>query len=183
MKINQLCILFSLIAVAIFSSCEPNNPYDRGPAYDAAGNLAKDSLLIVDYLETAEIDSLYRIHDPSGVVIIVQEEGEGSRPINGNTLHIDYTGSLLSDGVVFETTIEQVAKDNDIYDEDTPYRHFSFTLGGSVITGWNIGFSRLRPGSKAKLIIPSPYGYQNVGKGEIPPDAILIFDVAFKGMD
>ncbi|MDR7129803.1 FKBP-type peptidyl-prolyl cis-trans isomerase FkpA [Algoriphagus sp. 4150] len=183
MILKRVSIFFFLAIAVIFMSCEPNNPYDRGPVYDIPGNLAKDSVIIADYLKTAAIDSLYRIHD-RGVIIIVQEEGTGSRPINGDVLHIDYTGSLMSDGVVFETTIEQVAKDNDIYKEDGIYRSFTFMLGGNVIPGWNIGFSRLRSGSKAKLIIPAAWAYQNVGQGEaIPPDAILIFDVEFLGMD
>ncbi|MEB2774894.1 FKBP-type peptidyl-prolyl cis-trans isomerase [Algoriphagus sp. D3-2-R+10] len=184
MILQRASIFFFLIFAVVLISCEPNNPFDRGPVYDEEGNLAKDSLLIVDYLETAEIDSLYRIHDPSGVVIIVQEEGTSSRPGNGNLIHVNYTGSLLSDGSVFETTIEQVAKDNDIYDEDATYRPISFTLGGNVITGWNIGFSRLRSGSKAKLIIPSTWGYRDdPDRAKIPANSVLIFDVEFKGMD
>lgn len=188
MIIQRASIFFLLVSAVLLISCEPNNPYNTGPVYDAAGNLAKDSLLIVDYLKTAEIDSLYRIHDPSGVVIIVQEEGEGSRPTTGNTVYTNYIGSLMSDGSVFDTNFEQIAKENDIYNEERDYVLLDFLLTGqgqqsSVIQGWQIGFRRLRPGSKAKLIIPSPYGYQNVGKGEVPPDAILIFDVEFKGMD
>ncbi|WP_225586837.1 FKBP-type peptidyl-prolyl cis-trans isomerase [Algoriphagus sp. Y33] len=183
MILRQASIFFFLAIAVIFMSCEPNNPYDTGPTYDIAGNLAKDSVIIADYLETAEIDSLYRIHD-RGVIIIVQEEGTGSRPINGNSVYTNYIGSLMSDGSVFDTNIEQVAKDNDIYDEKVVYAPFPFTVGGSVIPGWSIGFSRLRPGSKAKLIIPAAWAYQNVGKGEaVPPDAILIFDVEFLGMD
>lgn len=185
MKINQLCILFSLIAVVIFSSCEPNNPYDRGPAYDEAGNLAKDSLLIVDYLETAEIDSLYRIYDPSGVVIIVQEEGTGSRPIRGNKIHSNYVGSLMSDGSVFDTNIESVAIENDLHEEGDTYNPLSFALEiDNVLTGWHIGFRRLRSGSRAKLIIPSTWGYRNDDtKENIPANSILVFDVEFLGMD
>lgn len=185
MILQRASIFFFLIFAVVLISCEPNNPYDTGPAYDEEGNLAKDSLLIASYLETAEIDSLYRIHDPSGVVIIVQEEGTGSRPNRGNVIYTNYVGSLMSDGSVFDTNIESVAIENDLHKEGDKYNLLSFQLiTGSVITGWHIGFSRLRSGAKAKLIIPSPYGYRDKEDlPNIPANSVLIFDVEFKGMD
>ena len=187
---RQHLSIFLLLAVAVASvSCEANNPFDTGPPYDVEGNLAKDSLLIVEYLKTAEIDSLYRVHDPSGVVVIVQEEGEGSRPIDGSVIYTDYTGSLLSDGSVFDTSIEDVAKENDIYVEGADYRVFTFQLvplssgAGGVIQGWNIAFRHLRPGSKAQFIIPSPWGYRSNTTDRIPENSVLIFDVDFRGME
>lgn len=184
MNIQRAGIFFFLILAVAFSSCEPNNPYDTGPPYDFDGNLAKDSLLIADYLETAEIDSLYRIHDPSGVVIIVQEEGTGSRPVNGNVIYTDYTGSLMSDGSVFETTVESVAVDNDLFVEGSDYRPMSFLLGGgTVVPGWTVAFKRLRPGSKAQLLIPSPYGYQSIERNRIPANSVLIYDMDFLGIE
>lgn len=189
MSIYRLSIFAFLLIAVVFASCDAKNPYDTGPPYDLPGNLKKDSLLIAKYLETAEIDSLYRIHDPSGLVIIIQEEGTGSRPNTGNIIYTKYTGSLMSDGSVFDTNVEQVARDNDIYDENSNYGFLTLSLyplnqPGSFIQGWNIGFRRLRPGSKAKFIIPSPLGYQNSEtNAKIPANSILIFDVVFKGMD
>ncbi|SFT72703.1 FKBP-type peptidyl-prolyl cis-trans isomerase FkpA [Algoriphagus locisalis] len=184
MTIQRTSIFLFLILAIAFASCDAQNPFDTGPPYDLEGNLAKDSLLIVEYLQTAEIDSLYRIHDPSGVVIIVQEEGEGTRPINGNVIYTDYTGSLMSDGSVFDTTDEDVAKDSDIYVEGRDYRVFTFQINsGTVIQGWDIAFRRLRPGSKAQLIIPSPWGYRSNSTERIPENSVLIFDVDFRGIE
>ncbi|PZX54703.1 FKBP-type peptidyl-prolyl cis-trans isomerase FkpA [Algoriphagus ratkowskyi] len=185
MSIYKLSIFSLLILVIAFSSCDTKNPYDTGPAYDIEGNLAKDSLLIAAYLKTAEIDSLYRIYDPSGVVIIVQKEGSGSRPITGNAVFTRYIGSLMSDGSVFDTNIQQVAIDNGLFVEGKKYDLLSFSLGaGTVIQGWDIGFRRLRSGSKAQLIIPSTYAYRDAANNDrIPANSILIFEVDFKGME
>ncbi|WP_425637117.1 FKBP-type peptidyl-prolyl cis-trans isomerase [Algoriphagus yeomjeoni] len=185
MNLQRVSIFFFLVLSIAFVGCDAQNPFDTGPVYDVAGNLERDSLLIVDYLDTADIDSLYRIHDPSGVVIIVQEEGTASRPNGGNVIYTNYTGSLMSDGSVFDTNIENVARDNNIYVETRNYNIFSFQLGsGNVIQGWDIAFRRLRSGAKAKLIIPSPYAYRDSETNEkIPANSILIFDVEFKGMD
>jgi FKBP-type peptidyl-prolyl cis-trans isomerase FkpA len=111
---NFILLLFLGLMIG-FSACEANNPFNTGPVYDVAGNMKIDSVKIVNYLDTAKIDSIYRIHDPSGVVIIVQEEGEGSRPSSGTTIHTNYTGSLIEDGTVFDTTIESVARKNDLF--------------------------------------------------------------------
>lgn len=176
------------IAVIGLFSCEPNNPFQQAPAYDFEGNLAKDRLTIDAFLDTAQIDSIYRIHDSTGVVIIVQEEGAGSRPVNNTVIYADYTGYLVADGSVFDTSIEQVARDNDIFVENRRYVPFSFVLlsgpGSGVIQGWDIAFRRMRPGSKFVIVIPAPYGYQNQeGRDRIPPNSVLAFEIDFLGTD
>ncbi len=182
MKKYQLTYL--IIALAGLWGCEANNPFNTGPAYDVEANLAIDRPKIEAYLQSAEIDSLYRIHDPSGVVVIVQEEGEGSRPTVNTIVHTDYTGSLLSDGSVFDTSIEAVAKENDLHTETSTYGPISFRLGAaSVIPGWEIAFQKLRPRSKALLIIPSTQAYRTNESARIPANSILIFEVDFRGID
>lgn len=173
------------IAVVGLFSCEPNNPFQQAPAYDFEGNLAKDRLTIDAFLDTAQIDSIYRIHDSSGVVIIVQEEGIGSRPVNNTVIYADYTGYLVADGSVFDTSIEQVARDNDIFVENRRYVPFTFVLGTlSVVDGWDIAFRRMRPGSKFVILIPSPYGYRSdETRDRIPPNSVLAFEIDFLGTD
>jgi FKBP-type peptidyl-prolyl cis-trans isomerase FkpA len=181
---RNLISLFLLVVLGL-SACEPTNPFDQGPAYDFEGNLAIDKKKIAAYLDTAKIDSLYRIHDPSGVVIIVQEEGKGSRPTNNTVVYTDYIGKLMQGGTVFDTSYEAVAREKSIYAEGRVYAPFSFVVGGaSVITGWDVSFRRLRPTSKAVLVIPSPYGYSNQKNNpKIPENSILVFQVDFLGID
>ncbi len=180
-KLSIVAVLSVLLLMNI--SCDSPNPFG-GPVYDVEGNLAKDKVKIDEFLATAPIDSLYRIHDPSGVVIIVQEEGTGSRPRANNVVYTNFIGSLL-DGTVFDTNIEAVAKENDLYVETRNYRIFQFSVGStSAIQGFNIGFQRLRSGSKATLIIPSPYGYRDSETIDgIPANSVLVFEVDFLGMD
>ncbi len=178
-------LLLSVLFLIFLASCEPNNPFDRGPDYDAAGNLEIDRKKIAAYLDTAKIDSLYRVHDPSGVVVIVQKEGVGSRPTSNTVVYTDYVGKLMELGTVFDTSYEAVARANNIFQETRVYRPFSFILGSAgVITGWDIAFRRLRPASKAVLIIPSPEGYRNQNNNDkIPPNSVLVFQVDFLGID
>jgi FKBP-type peptidyl-prolyl cis-trans isomerase FkpA len=178
-------ILFLVFAAVGFSACETTNPFNQGPAYDFEGNLAADRKKIDAYLDTAKIDSIYRIHDPSGVVVIVHEEGKGSRPINNTVVYTDYIGKLMATGSVFDTSYEDVARLNNIFVEGRVYSPISFVVGGStVISGWDIGFKRLRPSSKATIIIPSPYGYSSQKDNDkIPENSVLVFQVDFLGID
>ncbi|MCH7397400.1 FKBP-type peptidyl-prolyl cis-trans isomerase [Belliella sp. DSM 107340] len=180
--LKYLLILFTVGAII---SCDQQLP--GGDRYDAAGNFAIDSVKIAEYLRDNPIEG-ERIDDPSGVVIFIQEEGAGSRPTDGTVVYTDFVGSLL-DGSVFDTTIEAVARENDIYQENRNYNVFIFTVPqigstGGTIQGFGFGFRRLRPQSKAVLIIPSPLGYRNSDDIEnIPPNSVLRFDVDFKGID
>jgi FKBP-type peptidyl-prolyl cis-trans isomerase FkpA len=181
---RNLLILF-LFALVGLSACETNSPFNQGPVYDFEGNLAIDRKKIAAYLDTAKIDSIYRIHDPSGVVIIVQKEGKGSRPTNNTVVYTDYIGKLMANGSVFDTSYEDLAREKNIFVDGRIYAPLSFVVGtASVITGWDFGFKRLRPSSKAILIIPSPYGYSNQkSNAKIPENSVLIFEVDFLGID
>ncbi|WP_439483226.1 FKBP-type peptidyl-prolyl cis-trans isomerase [Cyclobacterium plantarum] len=186
MRFYRSIYIFLVAALAV--SCDNQMGGFGGPVYDREGNLAIDREIIAEYLETAPFDSLYRIHDPSGVVIIVEEEGDGSRPTSGNVVYTNYTGYLL-DGTVFDSNLEDVARENNIYDEDRNYDIFSFFIDlpasqGGAIQGFSMGFKRLRSGAKATIIIPSPYGYQdNENVIRVPANSVLVFDVEFLGLD
>ncbi|WP_339924917.1 FKBP-type peptidyl-prolyl cis-trans isomerase [uncultured Cyclobacterium sp.] len=186
MSFRNIIIVFLVASMGF--SCDDQLSGFGYPTYDSEGNLAIDREKIDEYLKTAQYDSLYRIHDPSGVVIIVEEEGDGSRPVSGNVVYTNYTGYLL-DGSVFDTNLEDVAIANDIHDEERKYAIFNFFLGqsssqGGAIQGFTLGFQRLRSGAKASIIIPAPYGYQdNEDIDRIPANSVLVFDVEFLGMD
>ncbi|MCR9014178.1 FKBP-type peptidyl-prolyl cis-trans isomerase [Aquiflexum gelatinilyticum] len=180
---NFRIVLSFLVAVLLVASCGTPSPFG-GPVYDSEGNLAIDRVKIDDFLRTAPIDSLYRIHDPTGVVIIVQEEGTGAKPAAGMLVYTNYTGKLL-DGTVFDTNLEDVARENDVYDPSRTYRIFQFTLGTSeTIQGFNLGFRQMTSGSKGVLIIPSPWAYRDSGTiPGVPANSVLMFEVEFLGMD
>ena len=178
-------VLLLILASVGFSACETTSPFNQGPIYDFEGNLATDRKKIAAYLDTAKIDSIYRIHDPSGVVVIVHKEGKGSRPTNNTVVYTDYIGKLMTTGTVFDTSYEDIARLKNIFVEGRVYAPISFVIGGAtVITGWDYGFRRLRPASKATIIIPSPYGYSNQKNNDkIPENSVLIFQVDFLGID
>jgi len=46
-----------------------------------------------------------------------------------------------------------------------------------VIRGWTEGVGMMKPGAKWTLIIPGDLAYGPAGRGEIPPNATLVFDI------
>lgn len=112
------------------------------------------------------------------------------------TIYINYTGSLLKlpeiygDGLVFDTTVENVAKDNYIYSTSKTYKpvavswgekHTDITMSeSSVVSGfsqtlWNM--ANCGPGTKAVGVFYSDLGYGYSGSGSIPAYAPLVFEI------
>jgi FKBP-type peptidyl-prolyl cis-trans isomerase len=111
----------------------------------------------------------------SGLYYTIKEEGKGDKAIAGDSVCLNYNGTLL-DGTKFDSNT------------DTAFKHAQplwFVLGkGAVIKGWDEGVALLNIGSKAVFYIPSTlaYGAQaRPGGGAnpkgIPANSILLFDV------
>lgn len=114
----------------------------------------------------------------SGLYYAIEQEGTGEATTPGTTMYVNYAGYLL-DGTLFDTSMPEVAKANNIFDAERSYEALPVNVGmGQVIPGWDEGLMLLKKGSKGKFIIPSPLGYGENGAGAmIPPNSILVFDV------
>ncbi|KAG0057694.1 FK506-binding protein 2A [Gryganskiella cystojenkinii] len=84
---------------------------------------------------------------------------------DGDSLSMDYTGTLWSTGAQFDTSVGRGA--------------FDFVLGqGQVIKGWDLGLRGMCVGEKRKLSIPSELAYGSRSMGEkIPANSALVFEV------
>ncbi len=101
---------------------------------------------------------------PSGLKYVVVEEGAGDSPQKGAMVSVHYTGKLL-DGRKFDSS----------YDRKQP---IEFPVGsGQVIKGWDEALLGMKKGEKRVLIIPPNLGYGPSGRGPIPPNATMVFDV------
>ncbi|MFH1657362.1 MAG: FKBP-type peptidyl-prolyl cis-trans isomerase [bacterium] len=94
----------------------------------------------------------------------ILEEGEGEVAEKGDTLTVHYVGRF-EDGRKFDSSLDRNAP-------------FIFKLGASqVIKGWDEGVVGMKVGEKRKLIIPPNLGYGEAGRGTIPPDTTLVFEI------
>ncbi|GEM_PF-3329574 len=100
----------------------------------------------------------------SGLKYVDLVPGAGVTPTAGQTLAVQYTGTL-ENGAVFDTS-----RDNN--------QPFVFRLGtNSVIPGFEEGLSTMQVGGRRQLIIPADLAYGATGSGSIPPNSTIIFDV------
>ncbi len=102
----------------------------------------------------------------NGIQIEDVEVGDGTEAKRGNTVSVNYLGTLATNGRKFDSS----------YDRNEP---FTFKLGsGQVIEGWEKGIVGMKEGGKRILTIPpdkayGPSGYPPV----IPANATLKFEV------
>ena len=114
----------------------------------------------------------------SGLSYVIEKEGTGAIPKKGDTISVKYTGKLLN-GTVFDTSVEEVAKSNNVFNPGRQYVPLRFPLGVQpMIKGWEEAMYLMKEGTVAKLLIPSQLGYGERGSGrQISPYATLLFEI------
>lgn len=148
---------------------------DKKKAERAIGLVAEEGKTIEAYIQEK---GLTASKTESGLYYVIENEGTGEATTPGTTMYVNYAGYLL-DGTLFDTSLPEIAKANNMFDAQRPYEALPVNVGmGQVIPGWDEGLMLLKKGSKGKFIIPSPLGYGENGAGAmIPPNSILVFDV------
>ncbi len=96
--------------------------------------------------------------------------GAGDSVRNGNIVQVHYHG-WLTDSTLFDTS----------YLRQEPYL---FRVGaGSVIPGWDEGVLNMQVGGERQLVIPPELAYGDRGRGPVPPNATLIFELLLVELD
>jgi FKBP-type peptidyl-prolyl cis-trans isomerase len=126
-----------------------------------SNQVAVDEEKITQYLTEKNISAQ---KDSTGLRYILHTNKGGVRPTAANCVQVNYQGALLS-GEVFDAG-----------------EGAAFPLS-RVIPGWQFAIPLLGVGDSATFFIPSGLAYGPEGiQGAIPPDAILVFDVALLGI-
>ena len=92
----------------------------------------------------------------------------GQRTVKpGDNVSVDYIGTLV-DGKVFDTSIESVAKANDLFTRDREYTPLNFSVGKpGVIKGLSEGVVGMKVGETKTLTISPENGYGPVSPMKI----------------
>jgi peptidylprolyl isomerase len=103
---------------------------------------------------------------PTGLLYKDLKVGKGPKAEAGQTVDMQYSGVLFSDGTKFDASWDRGGEP------------FSFSLGaGMVIPGWDQGIVGMQKGGRRLLVIPPDLGYGPQGSGPIPPNSTLVFVV------
>jgi peptidylprolyl isomerase len=141
-----------LVAAAMVTACSVLPAVSQAPPAPDMKNLGK------------------MVKTPSGLQYRDLTVGNGPAPRPGQSVNVHYTG-WLTNGKKFDSSLDRG-------------QAFSFLLGrGMVIKGWDEGVASMRVGGKRRLVIPGNLAYGAQGSPpDIPPNAVLVFDVQLLGI-
>lgn len=105
----------------------------------------------------------------SGLMYEHTKEGAGASPVKGDEIHVHYTG-FLEDGTQFESSRDRAT------DLKLTYKV------QQIFKGWEEAFGMMKEGGQMKIVLPPWLGFGENGKGQIPPNAHLVFDLELIGV-
>ncbi len=160
----KLVSIFLILSLSLLS-CLKNNHDEL---------LAEELKKLKEYLASKNITV-----EPtnSGLYYVEEIEGTGIQPQLGDYVLINYTGKLLDGEIVFNTSVYQVAFDNNIETENFLYGPFKFQFGYVSPVGLNEGIGYMREGGMSQMFLPSSLGFGNNDYYTIPAYSTLIYDI------
>ncbi len=100
-----------------------------------------------------------------GVKYETVKAGDGPQAKAGQKVNVKYVGTF-ENGTEFDSG------------------NYPFRIGvDSVIAGWHEGIAGMKVGETRKLVIPPDKAYGAAGRGEIPPNTTLHFQVELQGIE
>lgn len=124
---------------------------------------------------------------PTGLVMIIDSATKSVKPKPSDKVLINCTG-LFEDGSFFYTTEADVAKKYNKYNADADkqgaYKAFPmpYNQSATLVPGFREAMLNMNIGDKARIFVPSYLGYGAAGRGPVPPNANLIFDLELVGL-
>jgi peptidylprolyl isomerase len=170
---------FLIVGAALLATAGCGN-HDSATADSAAGpSVAGPSQPVASSAPVAGIPETTTVNGKSvkltttasGLKYVDLKVGSGANPKVGQTVSVQYTGTLL-DGTKFDSSYDHGGAPID------------FPIGvGQVIKGWDEGVPTMKVGGKRRLYIPSELAYgANPPTPAIPPNSPLVFDIELVGV-
>lgn len=140
---------FALLGILSLVSCNK----------DEESQIDKETKAIDAYLKAT--NHKYLVFDGYGDRVVISKIGDGAPVHVGQTVKVTYTGRLFNDSsVVFASGI--------INDK----------IENVTVNGLKVGIASLLKGSVATLYIPSENAFGAAGKGLVPPNTTVRYDIS-----
>jgi len=146
------------LAVLALAACADSAPEAEESRLPPGYTVARD------YASALNVDLSDMERRTTGLYVQDVVTGEGERADSGDIVVVHYTG-WLPQGRQFDSSRER----------DRPYE---VAIGyGRVIDGWDHGIVGMKVGGQRRLVIPPALAYGESGRGIIPGNSTLVFDV------
>ena len=155
MKTFLLVLLLGMISVSQTACLKSSS--SGGPC--TPKSIASEEPTIVAYSSSTGINAT---RDNSGLYYRIDSLGTGATPTLSSKVFVTYKAQLLNGTVV---------------DNQTNASLTGWQLN-SLIQGWQIGLPLIKKGGGITLLVPSSLAYGCTGYGNVPPDAIMQFNIA-----
>lgn len=123
----------------------------------------------------------------TGVIMIYINESNGKKPSSADRVLMNYAG-YFEDGRLFDTSWADVAKENNVYNEQRDQQggykplEDAYNATARTVPGFKEAMLNMNVGDKVRVFIPSYLGWGAQGSGPIPPNANVIFDIELVGI-
>jgi len=135
-RIVYAAVITTLALITV--ACNPAKKYEEEEKSQIADFIAKHNITVTP--------------DPNGLYYMETVPGTGELIKTGDSVGVYYTLLFLN--------LEEVQSNRE---ETTPYR---FRVGSyELIEGWAIGLTKMRLGTKARILMPSSLAYGSMGYG------------------
>jgi peptidylprolyl isomerase len=167
---NRFLILPALLLAVALPACGGNKKNDESAATPQATETESPEGTVTVTGKIGEKPVIKVTPDnptPPGELVIKDiKKGHGKTAKKGDTVSVQYVGSLYHNNEVFDNS----------WDKGQP---FTFPLGkGQVIPGWDKGVEGMKVGGRRELVIPPDLGYGAQGSPPtIPGGSTLVFVV------
>ncbi len=110
------------------------------------------------------------VASPAALSIIDTKEGSGAVAVSGKNMKVSYTGYLYSATAPNHKGAQ--------FDSSAATGPLAITLGVTpLISGFVQGVTGMKVGGERTVLIPASMGYGAQGRGSIPPNSGLVFDL------
>ncbi|MFN7494356.1 MAG: FKBP-type peptidyl-prolyl cis-trans isomerase [Cyclobacteriaceae bacterium] len=141
---------------AFFSGCLGDETVN--PSF--AEQLAKDRVIIDDYISSNSINNVLSDPENLGVKYKVNFTGPGIKPTLDDSIEVNYTIKLIPSGTEVEKSTAPVK-----------------VLLGKAVSGWQIGLPLITRGSNVSLFVPSGWAFGTIQHNSIPPNSNLFYQI------
>lgn len=99
-----------------------------------------------------------------GIYFVVMREGQGRKPVTGDSVEVAYTGRTLN-GQVFDAS-------------EKAGRNLKYRIGtAGMLDAWENAVTSMKEGSLARLILSSGHAFGSSTAGPVPPGTPVVFDI------